>query len=138
MSDILNFWEYKKNNDLTVNQLKKAAREYYTEDFIEESGKWKANLKDINELMQNNLRKYVTNINEWEDMSFDYFCRTVNNEIESWIDTNEDIKPIDITNITEKIVTDYTKLQYDELNKKKYTLANLIISIKKPLVDFRD
>jgi hypothetical protein len=137
MDKIVDFWEYKNNNNLSIDELISIAKEYFIEDFIENPKKWKINLNDINDMMKSSINKHVTNINDWVDMNFDYFCSNIIKIIEDWIKINSDIEPIDIKNITQKLINDYINLQLNLMNNKKNTIVNLMESIKKTYIDFR-
>ena len=69
-------------------------------DFIDRFSKWNASLTDINDLILLQLDEYDINLKDWENMSFDYFCKNVNDIIERWIDEKDDIIEQDITSIT--------------------------------------
>ena len=132
---ILDFWEFKNNNNLSVEELKQYAQEFYAEDFIENGKKWKANIEEINELMRIQLADKDVDVTHWENMSFDYFCKNMINYINEWIDENKDIEPKNISAITERLLNKYMYLQLHEMEKKHYTLPNLLASIVKPIIN---
>lgn len=132
--NILDFWDFKSENDLTPEELKKYALEYYTEDFISNYSKWKNNITEINELMRLQLESKNIDLNYWEDMSFDYFCKHMLQYIEEWITENNDIEPKNITSISERLLNTYIYTQLQSMDEKKYSLPKLLASIVKPII----
>jgi len=127
------FWEYKKQYT-NKEDLKKFAREFYTEDFIASYSKWKENLKELNTIIVNHLKDVQFDMSFWTELTFDEFCKNINNLIENWIETNGNISPKDIVSITETLIQDYINKIIDDMYDKKYTISNLLESIKKLVI----
>ncbi len=131
--NIADFWVNKEFYK-TKEELKQYAREFYTEDFISNYDKWVGNIKDLNEMMYRHLSKSDFDLKIWEEMPFDYFCKNINQLIEDWIETKGDITPFDITTITQKLIQDYTKIQYDNIMKQRNSISSIMNSIKKIVI----
>jgi len=129
MSEIDNFWNNKKFI-LNKEALKKEAREHYTEDFIANFEKWKNNLQDLNNTMSDFLKNLEFDMNYWENLSYDKFCQQINNEIEKWIDSNNDINTSDIELIVQYVIDDHISAILEKKSQEEYTIASLLESIK--------
>lgn len=129
MSEIDNFWN-NKQYILNKEALKKEAREHYTEDFIANFEKWKNNLQDLNNTMSEFLKNLEFDMNYWENLSYDKFCQQINNEIEKWIDSNNDINTSDIELIVQYVIDDHISAILEKKSQEEYTIASLLESIK--------
>ena len=75
-------------------------------------------------IVSNGMSHYCCKMN-YEDMSFDYFCKHMLQYIEEWITTNGDIEPKNITAISERLLNTYIYIQLQNMDKKKYSLPKL-------------
>lgn len=129
MSEIIDFW---KNKSFFLNKeaLIVGAREHYTEDFIANFAKWKNNLNELNRTMKEYLISVDFKIEYWYDLKYDDFCKKINNNIEQWIKSNNDIESKDMEIILQYIIDDHIDNILKHMNDKKYSLASLMQSIK--------
>jgi hypothetical protein len=126
---IIDFWEnVHLFND--VRTLKEKAREYYTEDFITDYAKWKKNLSTFNSLVYDDMLDNDMDPSVWEDMSYDTFCQSVNNGIESCIEANGTIEPTDVTNVLNDMRINHLYAMLEASNHKRFTLGSIIKSMK--------
>ena len=129
--EIQDFWANKKNGVYTnKKELKAAIREYYTDDFIDKAIKWIRSVEEINEMIIMHVETIVPNLQDWEPMSFDYFCKHINQIMEDWIEKHDDIKEENIAECSEQLINQYIKYQINIVHKKRYSLSNLMKAIK--------
>lgn len=132
-SGIKDFWEnknlYKKNG-----MLLERAKEFYSNEFINEYSKWKENLEGINQIIKDYLFQRNFPQRCWEDMKYDWFAKKVIDLIEEWIKVNEDITPNDIRIITEKLIQDYINIMLHNYMEHANSINGLMESIKKVVV----
>lgn len=126
---IIDFWE---NVHLfkDTKTLKEKAREYYTEDFISDYAKWKKNLSTFNSLVYEDMLDNDMDPSVWEDMSFDTFCRSVNDGIEQVIEANGTIAPTDVTNVLNDMRVNHLYAMLEATNHKRFTLGSVMQSLK--------
>lgn len=127
---IADFWE-NKDYFIKNNILKQKAREFYTEDFIANYNKWKNNLQDLNNVIKEYLIENEFNMKYWTDITYDEFCKLINDNIEEWITVNNDIEINDLTIITQNLIDVHLDKIIKIMNENKYTLSSLFESIKK-------
>lgn len=130
---IVDFWD-NKHFYKTPELLKEKAREFYTEEFINNYAKWSANVTELNSLIRNHLDSKSFPMQYWEEMKYDWFCENINKLIQEWITVNDDIILADIPIITEKLIADYIAICLTKFTEQQYTIASLIESIKRVVV----
>lgn len=126
---ISDFWKLK--NSIGFNskkELKETLREYYTDDFIDKASNWLESVKDINSFIVDAMEKII-DIKDYEPMTFNYFCKTLMELIDQFIDENDDIKEMDVAKCTENLMNKYIFEQVHSITSKKYTISNLMTSI---------
>lgn len=130
---IVDFWENKQYYN-TPELLKEKAREFYTEEFINNYSKWSANLSELNDVIKIHLQSNQFPMHYWEEMSYDYFCENINKLINEWITVNNDILLADIPLITEKLISDYIAICLTKYDENLYTTKSLLDSIKNAVI----
>lgn len=128
--NIVDFWD-NKHLYTDANVLKAKAREFYTEEFINNYSKWSQNLNDLNDMVKNHMASKNFPMNFWSEMTYDWFCTNINDRIAEWITGNGDITIKDLDIIVEKLIADFIAVQLTEYNEKAYTINALMASIKK-------
>ena len=134
MSDekqIIDFWENKHLYLDDTNLMKSKAREYYTEEFINDYSKWSKNVLELNTIISTHMEEKKFPMKFWKEMSFDWFCKTINNLIEEWIINNKDITLHDVNVIMEKLIADYISIQLTEYEQHANGINELMESIKR-------
>lgn len=127
--DILDFWENKQYYK-TPEVLKEKAREFYTEEFINNYSKWADNVKTLNETMEKYFIEKHFPMKHWEVMPYDWFCEKMNGLIAEWIDANSNIAVEDVPIILEKLIADYISVIITNYQKHAYSINTLLDSVK--------
>lgn len=127
--DILDFWENKQYYK-TPEVLKEKAREFYTEEFINNYSKWADNVKTLNETMEKYFIEKHFPMKHWEVMPYDWFCEKMNGLIAEWIDANSNIAVEDVSIILEKLIADYISVIITNYQKHAYSINTLLDSVK--------
>lgn len=124
------FWE---NKYLYIKQGKLAekAKEFYTEDFINNYERWKNIVEDYNKDIKDYLLMYSFPSEQIEYMSFDFFCKTVISLIEEFININGDIIKEDLEIVIQKVAEEHISNLLNNYKQKTITLNLLMDSIKK-------
>jgi len=130
---IVDFWDNKQYYK-TPELLKEKAREFYTEEFINNYDKWSANVNELNNAIKSHLIHIQFPMQYWKEMKYDWFCESINKLIQEWITFNNDILLADIPIITEKLIADYIAICVDKYMENKYTINSLLDSIKTPVM----
>lgn len=131
--DILDFWENKQYYK-TPEVLKAKAREFYTEEFINNYSKWADNVKTLNETMEKYFMEKHFPMKHWEVMPYNWFCEKMNALVEEWISANSDILVEDVPIILEKLIADYISVIITNYQKHAYSINTLLDSIKNTVV----
>lgn len=133
--NILDFWDNKElYKGKGVDILKNKAREYYSEEFMNQYAKWSETVSTLNSTIKTHLESKQFPIKYWKEMSYDWFCSRINNLIEEWITTNNDIILADFPIIVEKLIADYISIIITEYSKNAYSLNTLLESVKKAVI----
>jgi hypothetical protein len=130
-NNISDFWQIDQSK-LNTKQILKYAREYYTDGFINNYPYWLDHVEELNKA----IKGYMTvNMNmtedSYEDMSFDWFCKTVIDMITEWITENGKITRADINVVTEQLVAEYVAKMMEILKSKIFTIPSILDSIRK-------
>jgi len=131
--NIVDFWD-NKHYYTTPELLKEKAREFYTEEFIDNYAKWAGNLAELNTDIKTHLESKNFPMAYWEEMKYDWFCENINQLIHEWITINSDIILADIPIITEKLIADYIAICLTKFAEQQYTIGALVESIKRAIV----
>lgn len=107
---IQEFWEEITINGHNYNkqQLIDFFTESYTEDFIENIDKWKANLYQMNTSVKDTIKNRTNfNLSKWKDITFDQFCQGVIKKATEYINAHGQITSVAVENIVEIILQDH-------------------------------
>lgn len=123
------FWQLDQSL-MTKENLIKTAKEYYSEDFIEDYDKWKENLKQVNEGAYDAI-KHIVPKDKYIELTFDDLCSNILKKIEDNIIKFGVLSYTDIISITDSIYYDAMEKSVNEWENNKNSLNNLMDSIKK-------
>lgn len=135
-NEILNFWKHKNKYPYDdIEKLKSDIRDFYTNEFVENFSKWNGILLETNTMI-NEFFIDTYPLIKYTDMTFNYFCQTINELIENWINENNDIQPADIAIVTQQLINKYvieltSNITNNEQAQKNYAITTLLNSIKK-------
>lgn len=132
--EILNFWE---NLHLytSTEMIKEKALKYYTDDFINNYSKWTENVAYINNEIKSHLESLNFPIKYWEPITYDGFCKHINDLMQEWITANNGIIPEDILIIQEKMLTDNIAKAITNFQSQAYSINNVLDSIKIAIIN---
>lgn len=132
-ANIIDFWE-NKHYYKTPQLLKEKAREFYTEEFINNYSKWSQNVIGLNEAIRAHLQSKNFPMQHCDEMKYDWFCENMNRLIDEWITANGDILVADISIILEKLIADYIAICLSKYTENAHTISTLIDSIKNAFI----
>jgi len=130
---IVDFWD-NKHYYKTPELLKEKAREYYTEEFINNYSKWSQNVIELNVAIRTHLQSKNFPMQHYDEMKYDWFCENINKLIQDWITSNNDIMIADVSIIMEKLIADYIAICLAKYTENAYTINTLLDSIKKAVI----
>jgi hypothetical protein len=138
-SSIQIFWETIKENDFTTKELQQFFIESYTEDFVENSKKWKDNLLNMNYGVKNVVKTHTNfNIKKWKDITFDQFCKGVIQIGSDYIKDNHTISSDIVEEIPEAILQQHLKDldvdSFQEDDKTEISVNALFESFQTPII----
>jgi len=129
MSEINDFWSLDQTT-MDKDRIKEKCVEHYTEDFINNYGKWKNNLIVFNDVIKAGLTGLIP-ADKYINMEFDFFCKEIIDMFKEHIDTFGRLQPEDIYPISVRLQERHYHNILQQTNVQHSNIASIVAQIKK-------